>query len=733
MLEKQLSQAITFKDNIFHLRSGGSSLLMQVTKSGYLAHLYYGHILPEGSYRMEAFTPPIGSASFAPNTPKEDELLSLSTALLEYPTYGTGDFRPSAIEATGKDGTAAVDLRYRSHKILSGKPPIPGLPASYAAESEADTLEILMEDAHTGLLVTLCYTAFRDCPVITRSVRAENQGDAPVVLERIYSCCADFPTSDYDLVHLWGSWAMERTIERTPLGHGGRRISSTRGSSGHFHNPFAALLGKEAGEETGEAFGFSLVYSGSFSIETEVDFLGQTRLLCGLNPDGFGWTLAPGERFDTPETVMVYSDTGLGGMSRCFHKLYMNHLIRGPWRDRDRPILINNWEATYFDFDEQKLLDIARAAAPLGIDMLVMDDGWFGHRNDDHSSLGDWYVHKGKLPRGLGELSDQLHALGMKMGIWFEPEMISPDSDLYRAHPDWALQIPGREISPARWQYVLDMSRKDVQDYLFERLSSILNSAKIEYVKWDFNRNLTEVGSALLPPERQKEVGHRYMLGLYSLLERLLTAFPELLLEGCSGGGGRFDPGMLYYSPQIWTSDDTDPIERLMIQAGTSVVYPPSTMSAHVSASPNHQTGRVNSLHTRGIVAMGGSFGYELDISTLSDEEKEEIARQVKEYRACAGIIRNGDYYRLISTPDVYAWETAAADRSTVLVSCCVIHTRVQQTLIVKLRGLDENAWYHDPESGNIYSGGMLMHAGLNLSALGLRDRDAVMIRLEKI
>ena len=643
MLEKQLSQAITFKDNIFHLRSGGSSLLMQVTKSGYLAHLYYGHILPEGSYRMEAFTPPIGSASFAPNTPKEDELLSLSTALLEYPTYGTGDFRPSAIEATGKDGTAAVDLRYRSHKILSGKPPIPGLPATYAAESEADTLEILMEDAHTGLLVTLCYTAFRDCPVITRSVRAENQGDAPVVLERIYSCCADFPTSDYDLVHLWGSWAMERTIERTPLGHGGRRISSTRGSSGHFHNPFAALLGKEAGEETGEAFGFSLVYSGSFSIETEVDFLGQTRLLCGLNPDGFGWTLAPGERFDTPETVMVYSDTGLGGMSRCFHKLYMNHLIRGPWRDRDRPILINNWEATYFDFDEQKLLDIARAAAPLGIDMLVMDDGWFGHRNDDHSSLGDWYVHKGKLPRGLGELSDQLHALGMKMGIWFEPEMISPDSDLYRAHPDWALQIPGREISPARWQYVLDMSRKDVQDYLFERLSSILNSAKIEYVKWDFNRNLTEVGSALLPPERQKEVGHRYMLGLYSLLERLLTAFPELLLEGCSGGGGRFDPGMLYYSPQIWTSDDTDPIERLMIQAGTSVVYPPSTMSAHVSASPNHQTGRVNSLHTRGIVAMGGSFGYELDISTLSDEEKEEIARQVKEYRACAGIIRNGD------------------------------------------------------------------------------------------
>ncbi len=725
--------SITFKNNIFHLRSGGSSLLFAVTKSGYLAHLYYGHLLPEGDYHFDHFIPPVQQGSFFPNPPQPDELNALGTAMLEYPVYGTGDFRPSAIEATGKNGTAAVDLRYRSHKIIAGKPPIPGLPATYADKSEAKNLEVETFDAHTGLTVILSYTVFQDFPVITRSVRTINSGNAPIELNRIYSCALDLPTSDYDLLHLWGGWAMERTIERTPLTHGGQRISSLRGSSGHFHNPFAALMKKEAEEEIGEVLGFSLIYSGNFAIETEVDFLGQTRLLCGINPDGFSWKLEPGETFFTPETVMVYSNHGLGGMSRTFHKLYSRHLIRGRWRDADRPILINNWEATYFDFNEEKLLEIARSAAPLGIEMLVMDDGWFGKRDIDRCSLGDWTVDRKKLPLGLSHLSDELHALGMKMGIWFEPEMISPDSTLYREHPDWALQIPGRKNSPARWQYVLDLSRKDVQDYLFESISDILYSAKIEYVKWDFNRNLTEVSSALLPPERQKETPHRYLLGLYSLLERLLNAFPDLLLEGCSGGGGRFDPGMLYYSPQIWTSDDTDPIERLKIQAGTSVVYPPSSMSAHVSASPNHQTGRVTPIFTRGVVAMGGSFGYELDISRLSKEDKAEIASQVRLYHECAPIIRTGDYYRLVSSPDFYAWETVSADGEKVLFSCCVINTRVQEMRIVRLCGLEENSWYYEPAGKKYYSGGMLMHAGLNLSEYRLRDREAMMLLLEKV
>ena len=727
-----MCMSISFENKVFHLRSSGSSLVMQITSSGYLAHLYYGHNLPDGDYRFETLAPVLPQGSFFPNPPQEDELVSLATAMMEYPCYGTGDFRPTAIQAVGADGSPAVDLRYRSHKIYAGKPAIPGLPATYASEQDADTLEIEMQD-HTGLTVTLIYTVFRDYPVITRSVRAENRGDQLITLDKIYSSSTDFPTNNYDLLHLWGSWAMERTPERTPLTHGGQRISSLRGSSGHIHNPFAALVEKDASEEMGEVFGFSLVYSGSFAIETEVDSLGQTRVLCGINPDGFGWRLNPGERFDTPEPVMVYSDTGIGGMSRTYHKLYSRHLIRGPWRDRDRPIIINNWEATYFEFNEEKLLQIARAAAPLGIEMLVMDDGWFGHRDDDHSSLGDWYVDQNKLPLGLGHLSDELHKLGMQMGIWFEPEMISPVSDLYRAHPDWALQLPGRPNSPARWQYVLDMSRQDVQDYLFDSISAILSSAKIEYVKWDFNRNLTEVGSALLPPEQQKEVGHRYMLGLYALLERLLTAFPDLLLEGCSGGGGRFDPGMLYYSPQIWTSDDTDPIERLTIQYGTSIAYPPSSMSAHVSASPNHQTGRVTSLNTRGVVAMGGSFGYELDISKLSDAEKAEIADQIRQYHEYAPIIRDGSYYRLMNTHEAGAWEIVSADGKNVLVGCVSVLVRVVNIRILKLRGLDENARYRDPASGLVYTGGALMHSGLNLSLLNLRDREAVMIKLERI
>ncbi len=706
---------------------------MQVTPAGRLVHLYYGHSLPEGDYTLADFPPTPSQPSISPNSPEPDGIDSVGTALSEYPTFGLGDFRPSAIQAVGEDGTRVLDLRYHCHKIYPGKPRIPGLPATYAADDEAETLEIELMDDPTGLIVTLVYTVFENHPVITRSVKAFNGGQKPIKLLRIDSLALDLPENRYDLVHLWGCWAMERTPERTPLIHGGMKISSTRGASSHTHNPFVALVDHEATEEYGEAMGFAFVYSGSFQIQTEVDFAGQVRLLMGLNPDNFSWTLNPGEQFNTPEGVMVYSDQGLGGMSRAFHKLFSHNLIRGPWRDKDRPILVNNWEATYFNFNEEKLLSIGRSAAELGIEMLVMDDGWFGKRDDDHSSLGDWFVDHHKLPEGLKSLSDKLHEMGLKMGIWFEPEMISPDSDLYRAHPDWALHIPGRPNSPSRWQYVLDMSRQDVQDYLFERMSDILSSAKIEYVKWDFNRNFSEVGSALLPPDRQGEVEHRYMLGLYSLLERILTAFPELLLEGCAGGGGRFDAGMLYYAPQIWTSDDTDAIERLTIQQGTSYCYPPSTMSAHVSACPNHQTGRVTPFKTRGIVAMGGSFGYELDLTKLSDEEKEEVKRQVALYHELAPVIRNGDYYRLENSPTLAAWETVSADGTEVVASAVVPMARIVNTHFVRLRGLEEEASYRDMDSGKVYSGGMLMHAGINLTPYRLRDRDGVMIRLKKV
>lgn len=724
---------ITVLNNVFHLRSGGSSLLMQVTPAGRLVHLYYGHLLPVGEYSIADFPPASAGPATSPTPPDDDCIDSVGTALFEYPTFGLGDFRPAAFRAVGKDGTAVTDLRYQSHRISRGKPGIPGLPAAYASEEEAETLEIDLKDEVTGLLVTLVYTVFEKLPAIARSVRVKNEGDAPVRLARADSLALDLPESRYDLIKLWGCWAMERTPERTPLCHGGMRISSTRGASSHFYNPFAALVSHGATETSGEAMGFAFVYSGSFQIETEVDFAGQTRLLMGLNPENFSWLLAPGERFDTPEALMVYSDTGIGGMSRAFHKLISRNIIRGPWKDKDRPILVNNWEATYFNFNTEKLLEIGKTAADLGIEMLVMDDGWFGHRENDHSSLGDWYVNEDKLPGGLKALSDGLHRMGLKMGIWVEPEMISPDSDLYRAHPDWALRIPGRPNSPSRWQYVLDMSRKDVEDYVFGRLYDILSSAQIEYVKWDFNRNLSEAGSALLPPERQGEVEHRYMLGVYSLLERVLKAFPDLLLEGCAGGGGRFDAGMLYYSPQFWTSDDTDAIERLTIQEGTSYCYPPSAMSAHVSAVPNHQTGRVTPLKTRGIVAMGGSFGYELDLTKLSDEEKEEVKQQVALYHELAPVIRNGDYYRLENAPALAAWETVSEDGRQVILSAVVPSARITGVRIVRLQGLSETARYRDIESGKVYTGGMLMHAGLNLAPYRLRERDAVMVRLEKV
>ncbi|MBE6612070.1 MAG: alpha-galactosidase [Ruminococcaceae bacterium] len=716
---------------VFKLDTPNSSYVMRVSGAGYLLHLYYGAYVPD--LDLDYLRPTAANASFSAvvASPK-DPWMSLDTTTVEYAAEGTGDFRSTALSIRGEDGNSATDIRYASHKIYAGKPAIPGLPATYTnTDDEADTLEITMRDELTGAEVVLIYTAFTKLDVITRSVRVTNTGKAAFDIERLHSTCVDMNGMDFELLHLQGRWAKERTLVKRHLEFGLQGIHSKRGSSSHNNNPFIALARDGYTEETGEVYGFSFVYSSNFAAEVEVDCFRTTRVLMGINPETFGWHLEAGETFHAPEVAMVYSRDGVGGMSRTYHKLYRYNLCRGEWKTKKRPILVNNWEGTYFDFDADKLVAIASDAADLGIEMLVMDDGWFGVRNNDNCSLGDWYVNESKLEGGLSKLVERVNALGLKFGIWFEPEMVSPDSDLYRAHPDWCLHVDGRERSLGRRQLVLDMSRADVRDNIYNQMHAILSSANIEYVKWDFNRNLTEVGSAILPPERQKEVAHRYILGVYELMERLLTAFPKLLLEGCSGGGGRFDPGMLYYSPQIWTSDDTDAMERLEIQYGTSIVYPPSTMSAHVSASPNHQTRRSSSFKTRGDVAMAGAFGYELDLTTLTDEERTLVREQVANYHKYYDLIQNGDYYRLVNPTEskgtmdsAAAWESVSADKNEALLTYVVNRTAVNVTHYIRMRGLDPEKIYVEEGTGRKYSGALLMNAGLKLGG-GWKDAES--------
>ena len=715
----------------FRLDAGKFSYAFCVDEHGALIHLHCGGHISDTALSHLKF--PLWLSSFSPNPPGgETQPFSFDSALQEYPQNGTGDYRLAAVAIRGENGSTATSLRYRSHTIRKGKYTLPGLPAVYAADSEAETLDILMEDPLTGSEVHLLYGVLEEYSAITRAAVIRNAGSAPFCIEKAASACVDFNRMDFDLVHLYGQWAQERQICRTPLSHEIRSVASKRGSSSHNHNPFAVLAGKYTDETHGETYGFSLIYSGNFAMEIECDAYNSTRLVMGINPIDFAWELAPGESFATPEAVMVFSDEGLGGMSRTFHHLYRRHLCRGEWKEKIRPILVNNWEATYFDFDEEKLCAIARDAADLGIEMLVMDDGWFGKRNDDRCSLGDWVVNEQKLKGGLAPLVERINQMGLQFGIWFEPEMISPDSDLFRRHPDWVLCAPGREPSIARTQYVLDMTRSEVRDYLFDAISAILSSANIAYVKWDFNRNLTEAASAALPPERRKETFHRYVLGLYSLLERLTTAYPHILFEGCSGGGGRFDPAMLYYSPQIWTSDDTDAIERCRIQYGTSMVYPPSSISAHVSASPNHQTGRETSFETRGNVAMAGAFGYELDLTKLTSEEKALVKKQVAQYHAYAPLVQDGDFYRLLSpfeNENGCAWMSVSTDRTEALVTFVVPRTRVNFTSYLRLAGLDPDKQYRVGENGPVLSGDTLMNAGLNLSRKW-KDGDSLLVHL---
>ena len=706
------------ENKIFKLDTASTSYVMQVNKYGYLLHHYYGASIDDCELSDLNFT--VRHGSHFPRVEMESEtnpFFSKDLHRMEYSCNGCGDFRGSALSILRSAGTNDTDIKYVSHKIYAGKPKIEGQPATYATEDEATTLEILCRDDVSGAEVTLFYTVFEALGAMTRHVSVKNTSDTAMDIQRVLSTCVDFHDArDMDFIHLYGSWGKERRFERVPLIHGTQSVSSKRGASSSMHNPFIALCSQDAIEEYGDVYGFNLVYTGNFLASAEMDADGGARVLMGINPENFTWHLEPNESFTTPEAVMVYSNQGIGGMSRIYHKLYRNNLCRGEWKNKRRPILINNWEATYFDFNEEKLYDIAKTAAELGIEMLVMDDGWFSTRNDTKSGLGDWFVNEEKLKGGLGKLTERINALGLKFGIWFEPEMVSKNSDLFRKHPDWALQTPNRDMSIARYQYVLDMGREDVRDYLFDCISKVMDSANIAYIKWDFNRNLTEVGSALLDTGRQQEVFHRYVLGLYELLERILTKYPHLLLEGCASGGGRFDPAWLYYAPQSWTSDDTDAIERLDIQYGTSICYPVSTMGSHVSACPNHQTGRITPLETRGHMAMSGTFGYELDLTKLTDEEKETVKAQCDEYRRYYDLINKGELYRLISPwkdRTRCAWSFVSEDKSEALVTYVVMKSSIYDRHYVRLKGLDENKKYLNEQTGQILSGRTLMNAGI--------------------
>jgi alpha-galactosidase len=623
-----------------------SYMLAVVDSEGFLGHVYYGPYLPDDEV---SFLMRVEEHPKAPSVNARDRSSFLDAFPTEYAGNGVGDYRESSIAVTDACGHQAVQLMYCGYRICKEKPPIPGLPSTFAADGEAMTLMIFVRDDVLHLEGTLYYSIFSDSDAIMRHVELKNAGEDAIVLDKVMSLCLDMEDENYRMLTLQGSWARERHMEYRPIAHGKQSVGSTRGESSHQEHPFVGIVGEHTTQETGEALGFHFVYSGNFIAQVEKNQYDSLRISMGIHPEGFRYRLEPQEEFYAPEVVMVYSDEGLGKMTRCYHDLYRNHLIRSPFLHQLRPILINNWEATYFDFNSEKLLEIARMAQAYGIEMLVMDDGWFGHRNDDNSSLGDWVVNEDKIHGGLKALVDAVNQLGMKFGIWFEPEMISPDSNLYREHPDWAIQIPGRKPCRSRNQYVLDITRREVRDYVYESVARILRSANIEYVKWDMNRQLTDIGSAALPPTRQGEVMHRYVLAVYELQERLLQEFPQLLLENCSGGGARFDPGMLYYSPQIWCSDDTDAVERLLIQEGTALLYPLSTIGAHVSVCPNHAVGRVTDFATRGHVAMAGTFGYELDITKLSEEERSAISSQVACYHQYNELIREGDYYRFAS------------------------------------------------------------------------------------
>ena len=701
--------------SVFHLYNEEISYIMMVLKNGHMGQLYFGkriHDKEDFTYLLENYCRAMGSHVF-----EGEKNLSLEHTKQEYGVYGNTDYRQPAVEVLQNNGSRISDFKYQGFSVVSGKPKLSGLPATYTEEDgEAETLFLTLKDPVTGVLLKLSYTIFAKGGVIARNAYFENEGEESLHLTTAMSLCMDLPDYDYEWIQFSGAWSRERHEKVRKLEQGIQSVGSRRGHSSHEHNPFVILKRPAADEFQGEAIGFSLVYSGNFLAQAEVDTHGSTRMLMGIHPDGFDWKLEKGESFQTPEAVMVYTDKGLNHLSQTFHKLYQRRLARGYWRDKARPILINNWEATYFDFTEERIVEIAEKAKECGVELFVLDDGWFGQRSSDKAGLGDWVANRERLPQGIEGLAERISSLGMKFGLWFEPEMVNKDSDLYRAHPDWILQAPGRTNSHGRFQHVLDFSRKEVVDAIYEMMSKILGNAKISYVKWDMNRSITECFSAALPADRQGEVFHRYILGVYDLYERLTSRFPEILFESCASGGARFDPGILYYAPQGWTSDDTDAVERLKIQYGTSYCYPISSMGSHVSVSPNHQLNRETPLYTRANVAYFGTFGYELDLNKLTEEEQEEVKKQIafmKEYRE---LFQFGTFYRL-SSPfenNVTAWMSVSEDKKTAIVGWYRVLNPVNGSYTrLKLCGLLEDAEYTVEGQKGTFFGDELMNLGI--------------------
>lgn len=724
---------ITYNEEskVFTLRTKNSMYQMQVGNYDTLVHLYYGADIgdTEASHRIICLD---RGFSGNPYEAGEDRTFSLDVLPQEYSGYGNGDYRINGMEVTHEDGSDAVHLRYESYCMSAGKYSLSGLPCMFGNEDEAETLEITLYDRISNLKVHLLYGVFYELDVITRAVKIENQGERTVTIQRAMSMEMDYMNKHMDFIHFYGRHTMERMMERQPLHHGVQSVESKRGMSSHQHNPFVILCDKMTSEKHGDCYGFALAYSGNYRCEIEVDQMEQTRLVMGIHPYHFSYRLNHGDVFETPEVIMAYSDEGLGRLSHIYHDAYRSNLIRSKYVTSPRPILVNNWEATYFNFDEEKLYNIAKQAKDIGLDMFVLDDGWFGKRDSDFSGLGDWKVNEDKIRGGLPKLVKKIKALGLKFGIWIEPEMVSEDSDLYRAHPDWVLRIPERRMNRSRHQLNLDITRKEVRDYVMEQIFSVLDGCEVDYVKWDMNRSVDNVYSAVLPSERQGEVFHRYMLGVYEMMERLVTRYPNLLFENCAGGGGRFDAGMLYYSPQIWCSDNTDAIDRLKIQYGTSFGYPISTMGAHVSVCPNHQTGRTVPFATRAVVASAGTFGYELDLEHLTEEEKELAREQICEYKEMEHLVQTGDYFRLsdpFKNDDYVLWQFVSKDKKETII--CGVQLRNESNPHIHLIypvGLERREHYKDTATGKVYTGAALMKAGIPMP-VGVGDYQPIKFR----
>ena len=713
---KEAAVSIRIQDNnrLFSLETVNTMYQMKADELDLLLHVWYGQKTgADMSYRIR-----MSDRGFCGNPweSQDKREYSLDTLPQEYSTAGVGDYRSPAMRAVQGNGSRGLDWRYAGYRLLKGKEKPEGLPG-VRGSGETEGLEIRLEDKASGLTVFLTYWVFETQDVIVRSARIENRGEKAAILQKAASVCLDFPYGKKEVIHFHGRHAMERVMERNAVPQGGElAFESRRGMSSHHSNPFIILCDPDTTEYRGEAWGFMLMYSGNHLEEIGSDQTGNVRVVSGIHPECFGWLLNPGESFQTPEAILSYSAEGLNALSHNYHHLIRDEVIPPRWRGVRKPVLVNSWEACYFDFDVEKLLDLARSAKELGMEMLVLDDGWFGERNDDRSSLGDWVCNEKKLGCSLKKLSECVHALDLKFGLWLEPEMISLKSDLYKAHPDWALTEPDRKPMVGRNQLVLDMSRKEVQDYLFDSISRILKDARIEYIKWDFNRCMANVWSHALPADRQGEVAHRFMLGTYALLDRLGKAFPDVMIEGCAGGGGRFDAGMLYYCPQIWCSDDTDAVERLEIQRGTSYGYPVLTMGAHVSACPNHQTGRTVPFETRGIAAMAGTFGYELNPKKLTEEEKKTVKEQIAAFHRYEELIAEGDYYRLDNgAGDETAWMIVSEDRKKALLSVVATHVRAFGPFpLVRLQGLDPDKVYRREDTGERMTGAALMYGGVS-------------------